>query len=209
MFKDLFAFLNAAYDEPTSDFEKFFFDHLSQMAFYSDLNEVCKKNYGEEIPALLSEKKYKEIVSALLGEKGLNYGHMPKGALKFHTYGNDQRTPFEEHLVEGALYAKVKEGDVNVHFTVSPEHRALFDALVKEKSADIEKRYGVKLHISFSEQNRVQIHRQPMKTIRLSEMQTVLFSSDRVDMVRLLRILTILMPMLCSLRTLTMLCLII
>ena len=77
---------------------------------------------------------------------------MPKGALKFHTYGNDQRTPFEEHLVEGALYAKGKEGDVNVHFTVSPEHRALFDALVKEKSADIEKRYGVKLHISFSEQ---------------------------------------------------------
>lgn len=152
MFKDLFAFLNAAYDEPTSDFEKFFFDHLSQMAFYSDLNEVCKKNYGEEIPALLSEKKYKEIVSALLGEKGLNYGHMPKGALKFHTYGNDQRTPFEEHLVEGALYAKGKEGDVNVHFTVSPEHRALFDALVKDKSADIEKRYGVKLHISFSEQ---------------------------------------------------------
>ena len=93
MFKDLFAFLNAAYDEPTSDFEKFFFAHLSQMAFYSDLNEICKKNYGEDIPALLSEKKYKEIVSALLGEKGLNYGHMPKGALKFHTYGNDQRTP--------------------------------------------------------------------------------------------------------------------
>lgn len=70
MFKDLFAFLNAAYDEPTSDFEKFFFDHLSQMAFYSDLNEVCKKNYGEEIPALLSEKNIRKLFPPCLAKRG-------------------------------------------------------------------------------------------------------------------------------------------
>ena len=35
--------------------------------------------------------------------------------------------------MEGALYAANKSGKVNVHFTVSPEHRALFKALVDEK----------------------------------------------------------------------------
>lgn len=69
MFKDLFAFLNAAYGEPTSDFEKFFFDHLYQMAFYSDLNEVCKKNYGEEIPALLSEKNMRKLFPPCLAKR--------------------------------------------------------------------------------------------------------------------------------------------
>jgi hypothetical protein len=36
----------------------------------------------------------------------------------------------EEHLVEGALYAKSEKGIVNVHFTVSKEHRIFFEALL-------------------------------------------------------------------------------
>ena len=58
----------------------------------------------------------------------------------------------EEHLVEGALYAANKSGKVNVHFTVSPEHRALFKALVDEKAAAYARKYGVDYNISFSEQ---------------------------------------------------------
>ena len=34
MFKDMFAFLNADYSVPTTDFEKFFFDHIEKFAFY-------------------------------------------------------------------------------------------------------------------------------------------------------------------------------
>ena len=29
----------------------------------------------------------------------------------------------EEHLAEGAMYAKNNAGEVNIHFTVSPEHQ--------------------------------------------------------------------------------------
>ena len=58
----------------------------------------------------------------------------------------------EEHLVEGALYAANRNGKVNVHFTVSPEHRALFQALVEEKAATYAKKFGVEYSISFSEQ---------------------------------------------------------
>src|SRR5699024_5348363 len=49
-------------------------------------------------------------------------------------------------------YAANKNGKVNVHFTVSPEHRALFKALVDEKAAAYAKKYGVDYNISFSEQ---------------------------------------------------------
>lgn len=72
--------------------------------------------------------------------------------MKFHRYADGVRTPLEEHLVEGALYAAGKSGDVFVHFTVSTEHRELFQQLVDSKAAEYASRYGVNYHISFSEQ---------------------------------------------------------
>ncbi|WP_300729655.1 DUF4301 family protein [uncultured Bacteroides sp.] len=152
MFKNMFEFLGADYDKPTTDFEKKFFDHIHDFAFYSDLNAACMDNTGKDINALLSEHQYKTIVSNLLESAGLNYGSLPKGLLKFHRYADGVRTPLEEHLVEGALYAAGKTGQVNVHFTVSPEHRALFSKLVESKVAEYEKKYGIKYDISFSEQ---------------------------------------------------------
>ena len=62
------------------------------------------------------------------------------------------RTPLEEHLVEGALYAAGKSGEANVHFTVSTEHRQLFQQLVDAKVAEYEAKYGIRYHVSFSEQ---------------------------------------------------------
>jgi len=153
MFKNLFAFLSADYDEPQTDFERTFFDHLSDAAFYADLNAVCKRALGKNIPALLAEHQYKAIVNALLGSEGLNYGSLPKGLLKFHRYASDvSRTPLEEHLVEGARYARQQDGTVQVHFTVSPEHRPLFEKLVEKVKPLYEKQYGVKYNITFSEQ---------------------------------------------------------
>ncbi|MDR3795274.1 DUF4301 family protein [Phocaeicola sp.] len=152
MFKNMFEFLGADYDKPTTDFEKKFFDHIHDFAFYNDLNAACMDNTGKNIDALLSEQNYKAIVSNLLEAAGLNYGALPKGLLKFHHYADGVRTPLEEHLVEGALYAAGKTGEVNVHFTVSTEHRALFEKLVAAKVGEYEAKYGAKYHISFSEQ---------------------------------------------------------
>lgn len=152
MFKNLFEFLGADYDTPQTGFEKTFFEKIENFAFYNDLNQACQNNAGKDIPQLISEGNYKAVVSALLESAGLNYGALPKGLLKFHKYEDGSRTPLEEHLVEGALYAGNKNGKVNVHFTVSPEHRPLFKALVDEKAAIYAKRYGVEYNISFSEQ---------------------------------------------------------
>ena len=152
MFKNLFEFLGADYDTPQTNFEKTFFERIEKFAFYDDLNAACQKTAGKEIPTLVAEGNYKAVVAALLEGAGLNYGALPKGLLKFHKYEDGNRTPLEEHLVEGALYAANKNGKVNVHFTVSPEHRALFKALVDEKAAAYAKKYGVDYSISFSEQ---------------------------------------------------------
>lgn len=151
MFKDLFAFLSAEYDVPTTDFEKNFFANIEKFAFYGDLDETCRKNKGLSVKELVESGQYKDVVFNLLDFTGMNYGSLPKGLLKFHTYECCPRTSAEEHFVEGALYAAT-DGVVKLHFTVSPNHKALFEELVAERKAYYEEKFGVKYDITFSEQ---------------------------------------------------------
>ncbi len=152
MFKNLFEFLDADYSEPTTDFEKTFFDRIHDFAFFDVLNVISVKNQGKSVDELIAAGEYKSVVSNLLMPEGLNYGNLPKGLLKFHRYGDYSRTPVEEHLKEGSLYAKNDEGEVNIHFTVSPEHHALFEQLIENVKGKYEAEFGVKFDISFSEQ---------------------------------------------------------
>ncbi len=152
MFKNLFEFLEAEYEMPTTKFENEFFARIADFAFYDDLNEVCLENEKEDINSLMSLGKYKVIVANLLNKSGLNYGSLPKGLLKFHNYDTGARTPLEEHLVEGALYASEKDNQVNIQFTVSSEHKKLFKTLVEEKGDLYAAKYGVEYDIGFSEQ---------------------------------------------------------
>ena len=152
MFKNLYEFLSASYDVPTSDFEKKFFSEITRFAFYNALNAVCLANEDKDIPALIAAGNYKAVVSNLLDAKGLNYGQLPKGLLLFHRAGETIRTAMEEHLAEGAMYAKNNAGEVNIHFTVSPEHKALFEQLVSEKKQAYEEKFSVGYDLSFSVQ---------------------------------------------------------
>lgn len=152
MFKNLYEFLSASYDVPANDFEKKFFNEITHFAFYDALNAVCLANEDKDIPALVAAGNYKAVVSNLLDGKGLNYGQLPKGLLLFHRSGETIRTAMEEHLAEGAMYAKNNAGEVNIHFTVSPEHKALFEKLVSEKKQAYEEKFSVGYDISFSVQ---------------------------------------------------------
>lgn len=151
MFKNMFAFLDAPYDVPTTDFEKTYFDNIKKFAFYQALNEACVMNEGKSIETLIADGKYKAVVDNMLNSKGLNYGQLPKGLLLFHNYPEGARTPMEEHLVEGALYAS-SNGEANVHFTVSTEHKLLFEKKVEEKVNLYSNRFNIKYNVSFSEQ---------------------------------------------------------
>ncbi len=82
----------------------------------------------------------------------MNYGALPKAMLTFHRYAAGYtRTPLEEHLAEGAQTAATN-GKVTLHFTVSADHRKLFEEKIAAVIPDMEKRFGVKYDISLSEQ---------------------------------------------------------
>ena len=151
MFKDMFAFVDADYDKPTTDFEKKYFDNIDKFAFYGELDAVCQKNNGKGIKALIQEGNFKAVAANMLKAEGLNYGQLPKGLLLFHNYPEGPRTPMEEHLVEGALYA-ASNGEAHVHFTVSHEHMELFKQKVAQKADMYAKKYGIAYDITFSEQ---------------------------------------------------------
>jgi hypothetical protein len=160
MFKALFefdeSFKQANFDSKTLAKEAYkhvkeFFDRIGEFAFYDDLNTVLKKK-GKTISGLLERKEYHVILDALLNEKGLNYGNLPKGLLKFHRYSTNCRTAVEEHMAEGAGYAKNRDGIVKIHLSVSPEHQKGFEILIKKVVKDYETAFHAKFDITFSVQ---------------------------------------------------------
>ena len=151
MFKNMFEFLDADYEVPTTDFEKTFFAHIHSFAFFDALNDACFLNEGKGVDALIEEGDYKAVVANMLGEEGLNYGQLPKGLLQFHTYDDCAKTPVEEHLTEAALYASSR-GEASVHFTVSSEHRELFEELISRVVPEVEAKYKITFKVSLSEQ---------------------------------------------------------
>lgn len=150
MFKALFEALEAC--GPGKEDEvlrknkavKQFTEELSKFAFADELKSAIEAN-GEK-------DSCKNQIEYLLTEKGLNYGALPKGLLKFHSYPGGARTPFEEHLVEGAQYSRDRDGRVKIHFTVSPEHQGGFEKLLEEVKEKYEQELGVSFEVSFSRQ---------------------------------------------------------
>ena len=163
MFKDLFEFTEKATCHCGLDpqslengniFLETFFSKIEKFAFYNLLDEKCNELENKGLEQLLIDGEFVKVLKILLEKEGLNYGSLPKGLLLFHKYFNENRTAFLEHLVEGVQYAKNLQNIVNLHFTVSPEHRALFENHLKQNIETYSKHYGVKFEISFSEQKK-------------------------------------------------------
>ena len=77
---------------------------------------------------------------------------LPKGLLPFHRYAEAVRTPFEEHLVEAAATVRDVAGICRVHVTVPPEHRAAFEAVLRQARPRLERETGARFEVRFSEQ---------------------------------------------------------
>ncbi len=146
MFKLLYAYLNGEGLTPAeNDQITLFYQRIKQFAFYEDLVKVIDRN-GKDLLRMLEAEQYREILKFLLDEPGLNYGKLPKLLLRFHRYQGELRTPAMEHMVEGAHYAKGKNREVVLHFTVSAEH----NSLVNEHLADLEIPYSGRYATSFT-----------------------------------------------------------
>ena len=96
MFKELFEYVND--DKRTSGIDKLL-DNIEKFAFWPELSKYIMPDSPDE-----------EIVESIV-KTGLCYGSKPKGLVTFHSYPEGNRKAVEEHLVEGALYARSGDDD--------------------------------------------------------------------------------------------------
>ena len=136
MFKELFEYVN---DDKYTDGIERLLDNIKKFAFWPELSKYIMPDSPDE-----------EIVEMII-KGGLNYGSKPKGLVTFHSYPDGARKAVEEHLVEGAMYARSGD-EVYIHFTVSAEHMGGFWDVLGATQPLYEERYGVKYNISFSVQ---------------------------------------------------------
>ena len=136
MFKELFEYVND--DKRTAGIDRLL-ENIEHFAFWPELSEYIMPDSPDE-----------EIVELII-KGGLNYGSKPKGLVTFHSYPDGARKAVEEHLVEGALYARSGD-EVYIHFTVSAEHKEGFLEVLNASQPIFEERFGVKYNISFSVQ---------------------------------------------------------
>ena len=159
MFKHLFSF-KESYDASETAYNNYlndtgfnsvfkFINDIQHFSFYNELKELLNKHHLE-MDELIKNKDFNSIIDFLLLEKGLQYALLPKGLLKFHSYGDYARTAFEEHLVEAFYYALNDDGNAHIHFTVSPEHLERFNSHLASVKNRYENEFKIKYQIQFS-----------------------------------------------------------
>ena len=89
MFKDIYSFWNDLNTGASSESllikypeAKLFFENLQKFPFHEDIAKLANRS----VKAMLDNNEYKLLLEFFLDEKGLNYGSLPKGLLKFHRY---------------------------------------------------------------------------------------------------------------------------
>lgn len=174
-FRELVLFRDQGKKEPTTVFERLFFRHLPSFAFWGELNEYCREHEGKTIQKLLEDKQYSTVIECMLSEGALNYGKLPSALFKFHTdkskrfvaiqrylpkkfvkyYASfeDTRTPIQESLIESAIVSGVRNGVVDVTFTISKEDEGEIRSYLKQFVPPIEKKLSIKFNIQLPYQS--------------------------------------------------------
>ncbi len=127
-------------------------DEIRRFPFFEELRDAMRQS-GFDIDHLIRSKNFKTIFEYLTMDRGLNYGGLPKGLLKFHKIQEGSRSAFEEHLVDSAYYLKDADKSCRLHFTVSPEHEQKFRALLENVRSAYERMFDVCYKIDFSYQH--------------------------------------------------------
>ncbi len=140
MFKDCYTAYNAITENPEKSWESVLKtyqldkclqnqDALDLLAFYPQWIEAAQKtcpgfensNHG---------KQMKCLVKTMIEKKHYGLAHYPKALIPFHAYHEENRTAFEEHLVEARYLSGNLEKKPKVHFTVNPEKEKDFERIM-------------------------------------------------------------------------------
>jgi len=113
-----------------------FLDNLPQFAFHEELQAIVNRT-RQGLGDGLTPEDHQLVLRSVLHHPGLNYAQLPKGLLKFHRYKDHTRTPIQEHLIEGSIYAKDQQKQVRIHFTISPEHQEAVQDHLDQTTKDL------------------------------------------------------------------------
>ncbi len=130
----------------------YFFEHITEFSFFPVLEDALE-NRGLNFETIMQESRYEKILNTMLTDRGLDFGNLPKALIPFHSYGEEVRTAFAEHLAEAAFYALSGKEDCYIHFTSLPQHVDLMEAHFQEVRKGYEEKFNIKYHISYSIQH--------------------------------------------------------
>ncbi len=103
---------------------------LPRFPFAPQLEALLARR-GERIADLLVADRVRDLVAAVLDAPplGLGLSALPKALVPFHRSAGlgEPITALEEHLAEARALGRDDAGVTRIHFTVSPNHRRLFE----------------------------------------------------------------------------------
>lgn len=162
MFKFLTEFMNEfdvenesinAYINRKNDSElRIFLTGLEKFPFYPKVVRKLKEVYADFESWDRATKIY-HFIKFMLEPQYFNFCGRPKGVLPFHKYKGHVATPVEEHLQESVCYSSFGK-QAKVHFTVSEDHRKLFEEVVGKIKPKIEAESGIAIETSYSYQDK-------------------------------------------------------
>jgi len=129
------------------------YENLKKLPFYSSVQAQISM---EEFPeATTPEGFFDAFVEVLLFDEGLQYPQIPKALIPFFVNEIGQElTPFYAQLQE-AIEVMDKKGAVHLHFTISKEHRAMFNEAEAQFRASQTPEINEFLKVEYSFQNRL------------------------------------------------------
>jgi hypothetical protein len=125
---------------------------IEKFPFYEKVKNRVKELCDDYYSLQQHEKSYR-FIQTMMCEQNFNFANKPKASLDFHHYKTHIATPIEEHLNECASYGSANNIS-NLHFTVSAEHRQLFENIIDEVKQKMEEKTKTVTQISFSYQDK-------------------------------------------------------
>lgn len=93
--------------------------------------ELERFPFAERLLEATNGERDPQLLATALVDEPLDYDQLPKALIPFHRYPEGPRTALVEHIAEARLLG---DGVPALTFTVSPEHRSLFEQAVVEQS---------------------------------------------------------------------------
>ncbi len=145
--------INAYINRKKASALQVFLAGLEKFPFYETVRN-CLEAQHPDFRSWDATRRHYFFIKTMLDSADFDYCNKPKGVLPFHKYDDHIATAVEEHLNETVYYASGSDGVSHLHFTVSENHRKLFEKIIEDVKPKIERQSGNTIHTTFSYQDK-------------------------------------------------------